>query len=149
LTSPPYPGVHAIYHRWQVQGRKETSAPFWVANVLDGQGGAFYTFGDRRQQNLTGYFEQLRAAFSSIARIADHETLLVQLVAFSDPSWQLPKYLEVMEEADFAEVGFSFPANSPNGRLWRHVPNRKWYADQKGATAGSKEVVLFHKLART
>ncbi|MEJ7631213.1 MAG: DNA methyltransferase [Rubrobacteraceae bacterium] len=149
LTSPPYPGVHAIYHRWQVQGRKETPAPFWIANALDGQGGAFYTFGDRRQQNLTGYYEQLRAAFSSIARIADHETLLVQLVAFSDPSWQLPKYLEIMQEANFAEVGCPFPVASPDGRLWRYVPNRKWYADQRGATASSKEVVLFHRLART
>ncbi len=147
LTSPPYPGVHAIYHRWQVQGRKETPAPFWIANALDGQGGAFYTFGDRRQQNLTGYYEQLRAAFSSIARVADHETLLIQLVAFSDPSWQLPKYLEVMEEANFAEVSHPFPTDSPDGRLWRYIPNRKWYADHKGATAGSKEVVLFHKLA--
>lgn len=31
LTSPPYPGVHVLYHRWQVQGRKETPAPFWIA----------------------------------------------------------------------------------------------------------------------
>jgi hypothetical protein len=149
LTSPPYPGVHAIYHRWQVQGRKETPAPFWIANTLDGQGGAFYTFGDRRQQNLAGYYGQLRAAFNSLARVADRETLLVQVVAFSDPSWQLPKYLKVMEEADFTEFETPFPANSPDGRLWRYVPNRKWYADQKGATAGSKEVVLFHRLART
>ena len=24
LTSPPYPAVHVLYHRWQVKGRKET-----------------------------------------------------------------------------------------------------------------------------
>lgn len=149
LTSPPYPGVHAIYHRWQVQGRKETPAPFWIANTLDGQGGAFYTFGDRRQQNLAGYYEQLRAAFNSVARVVDRETLLIQMVAFSDPSWQLPKYLEVMEEANFTEFESPFPVSSPDGRLWRYVPNRKWYADQRGATASSKEVVLFHKLVRT
>src|SRR5262249_9675855 len=23
VTSPPYPGVHVLYHRWQVDGRKE------------------------------------------------------------------------------------------------------------------------------
>lgn len=148
LTSPPYPGVHAIYHRWQVQGRKETPAPFWIANTLDGQGGAFYTFGDRKQQNLAGYYEQLRATFNSIARVVDRETLLIQMVAFSDPSWQLHKYLEVMEEANFFEFETPFPTSSPDGRLWRDVPNRKWYADQKGTTASSKEVVLFHKLAR-
>ncbi len=149
LTSPPYPGVHAIYHRWQVQGRRETPAPFWIANTLDGQGGAFYTFGDRRQQNLAGYYEQLRATFNSIARVVDRETLLVQMVAFSDPSWQLPKYLEAMEETNFTEFKPPFPTSSPDGRIWRCVPNRKWYADQKGTTASSKEVVLFHKLART
>jgi hypothetical protein len=33
--------------------------------------------------------------------IADHRTLLVQLIAFSHASWQLGKYLEVMEEAGF------------------------------------------------
>lgn len=32
LTSPPYPGVHVVYHRWQILGRKETPAPFWLAN---------------------------------------------------------------------------------------------------------------------
>ncbi|HEV8583282.1 MAG TPA: DNA methyltransferase, partial [Thermoanaerobaculia bacterium] len=24
LTSPPYPGVHVLYHRWQIKGRRET-----------------------------------------------------------------------------------------------------------------------------
>lgn len=147
LTSPPYPGVHVLYHRWQVQGRKETPAPFWIANTLDGNGASFYTFGDRRQQNLTRYYEQLSAAFNSIAQVADDSTLLIQLVAFSDPSWQLPRYLRVMEEANFGEVSFPASANCSDGRLWRDVPNRKWYADQRGATAGSREVVLFHKLA--
>ena len=28
ITSPPYPGVHILYHRWQVHGGKETPAPF-------------------------------------------------------------------------------------------------------------------------
>jgi len=30
VTSPPYPGVHVLYHRWQVQGRRETPAPYWI-----------------------------------------------------------------------------------------------------------------------
>jgi hypothetical protein len=30
LTSPPYPGVHVLYHRWQVDGRKETPLPFMI-----------------------------------------------------------------------------------------------------------------------
>lgn len=145
LTSPPYPGVHVLYHRWQVLGRRETPAPFWIANTLDGNGASFYTFGDRQQQNLTRYYEQLYATFSSIAQITDHRSLLIQLVAFSDPLWQLPRYLEVMEQAGFTELESPFPANTPDGRLWRCVPNRKWYADQRGITAGSNEAVLFYR----
>ena len=38
LTSPPYPGIHMLYHRWQVDGRKESPAAFWIANKLDGAG---------------------------------------------------------------------------------------------------------------
>jgi hypothetical protein len=38
VTSPPYPGVYVLYHRWKVRGRKESPAPFWVADCVDGQG---------------------------------------------------------------------------------------------------------------
>ena len=38
VTSPPYPGVHVLYHRWQVDGRKEAPLPFMIANKLDGAG---------------------------------------------------------------------------------------------------------------
>lgn len=145
LTSPPYPGVHALYHRWQVQGRKETPAPFWIADSLDGNGEAFYTFGDHKRH--TDYYNRVYTAFASLARIADHKTWLVQMVAFSEPSWQLLKYLSVMEKAGFVEVRFPAFANSLDGRLWRCVPNRKWYADQRGAIATSKEVVFFHHLS--
>lgn len=31
FTSPPYPNVHVLYHRWQYRGRKETAAPYWIA----------------------------------------------------------------------------------------------------------------------
>ncbi|MCH8271573.1 MAG: hypothetical protein IH985_10240 [Planctomycetes bacterium] len=33
VTSPPYPGVHILYHRWQVDGRKETDAPYWISGT--------------------------------------------------------------------------------------------------------------------
>jgi hypothetical protein len=146
LTSPPYPGVHVLYHRWQVQGRRETAAPFWIANCMDGNGASFYTFGSREQKDLKGYYEKTFAAFSSLSKIADKTTLLVQLVGFSDLSWQLPKYLSVLEMAGFSEIKYPNFTNSPDGRLWRCIPNRKWYADQRGAIAASKEVVLFHRL---
>ena len=96
---------------------------------------------------LQDIFEKAFAAFSSLSKIADRETILVQLVGFSDPSWQLPKFLSVLEMAGFNEIKFASLANSPDGRLWRCIPNRKWYADQRGDIPPSKEVVLFHRLS--
>jgi len=145
LTSPPYPGVHVLYHRWQVLGRKETPAPFWIAGTQDGHGGAFYTMGDRHRPNLTTYYDQVFQAFHSISQICSKKTMIVQMIAFSEPSWQLPSYLETMTRAGLVEVKLEEMSNSPDGRIWRSVPNRKWYADQRGATGGSTEVVLFHR----
>ena len=147
LTSPPYPGVHALYHRWQVRGRRETPAPFWIANCLNGNGASFYTFGDRKQQNLVSYFEKMRLVFKRLANISNSKTILVQLVAFSSPSWQLPEYLSAIGEAGFVEIFIRGYNNSSDGRIWRVVPNRKFYADYKGLIDASKEVVLLHRLA--
>jgi hypothetical protein len=145
VTSPPYPGVHVLYHRWQVDGRKETAAPFWIANKLDGAGSSYYTMGDRKYPELRSYFENLLASTSSIVRLCDPSTTIVQMVAFSDPSWQLPRYLDVMEEAGLREVFLPALAGNQDGRLWRSVPSRRWYAHQRGETAGSQEVVLIHR----
>jgi hypothetical protein len=149
LTSPPYPGVHVLYHRWQVKGRRETPAPFWIAGSKDGSGAAYYCFGDRHRAALSTYFETARGAFQSIARISTPRTVVVQLIAFSEPSWQLPKYLEIMRETGFVEIPSSDFMRTQEERVWRTVPNRKWYADHKGPLASSKEVVLFHRLANS
>ena len=146
LTSPPYPGIHVLYHRWQVDGRKETPAPFWIANKLDGAGLSHYTMGDRKNPGLRTYFENMQGAFNSISTCLTRNTIVVQMVAFSDPDIYLPRYLEMMEEAGFAEH-FIRHIHSPDGRLWRTVPSRRWYADQRGKTSASQEVVLFHRLA--
>ena len=146
LTSPPYPGVHVLYHRWQVLGRRETPAPFWIAGTLDGAGASYYTFGDRKQNGLRRYYEQAKLAFTSISKIANRDTIVSQMVAFSEPDWQLPAYLRVMHECGFVEQKHPELSNHQDGRAWRSVPNRKWYADKSGATSGSKEVVLFHKV---
>jgi hypothetical protein len=145
LTSPPYPGVHVVYHRWQVRGRRETAAPFWIAGALDGDGSSYYTFGDRKQKDLNGYFENVRLCFESVAKIASDQTLVVQMIAFSEPDRQLPRYLEAMHSAGFEEARLAITADNPQDRVWRPVPGRKWYASQLGATGGSHEVVLFHR----
>jgi DNA modification methylase len=146
LTSPPYPGVHVLYHRWQVDGRKETPAPFWIADQRDGSGESYYTLGSRKAPKLKNYFDNLRASMKSIAAVCSRDTLILQIVAFSQPSWQLPRYLSVVDDAGLAEYFLDDISDSPDGRLWRSVPNRKWHADQKGQTSGSNEVVFFHRL---
>src|SRR5207237_7520769 len=60
LTSPPYPGVHVLYHRWQIRGRQETPAPYWITGMTDGNGASFYTFGDRQEKGLTSYFQSVQ-----------------------------------------------------------------------------------------
>lgn len=147
VTSPPYPGVHVLYHRWQVDGRKEAPLPFMIANKLDGAGSSFYTMGDRKYPELQTYFENIRATMSSVAALADKGTIIVQMVAFSDATWQLPRYLETMEDAGLTEMKLPILKRQGDGRLWRDVPGRRWYSDQRGDTPGSKEVVLIHRKA--
>ena len=58
VASPPYPGVHVLYHRWQIRGRRETPAPFWITALEEGRGSSHYTMGSRRQPNQA-YFTRL------------------------------------------------------------------------------------------
>lgn len=148
VTSPPYPGIHVLYHRWQVDGRKEAPAPFWIANKLDGSGLSYYTMGDRKATELKTYFDNLRKALRSVAALCSEETIIVQVMAFSEPSWQLPRYLSVTDDVGLQELFLPELRNGADGRLWRFVPNRKWHANQKGKTNGSQEVVLFHRLSK-
>jgi DNA modification methylase len=148
LTSPPYPGVHVVYHRWQINGRKETPAPFWLANSRDGAGEAYYCLGRRNETGLKTYFDRLGRAFTSVRGLVGKNSLVVQLVAFSQPEWQLPAYLQAMGDAGFNEL---LPVCETEylfeNRIWRQVPGRKWYANQKGKTESSKEVLLLHMTA--
>ena len=145
VTSPPYPGVHVLYHRWQVDGRKEAPLPFMIANKLDGAGSSFYTMGDRKYPELKTYFENIRTTMSSVAALADERTIIVQMLAFSEPAWQLSRYLKTMEEAGLREMKLPVLKRQGDGRLWRSVPGRRWYSDQRGKTPGSEEVVLIHQ----
>lgn len=140
LTSPPYPGIHILYHRWQVLGRRETPAPFWIANSLDGEGSSYYTLGNRQQDGLIDYFENIKEAFKAISKVCAPETLIIQMLAFSNPDWQMPKYLEVMKSVGLREIILD------SSRIWRDIPNRKWYTQNKRSNASSREVILLHKL---
>ncbi len=123
LTSPPYPGVHVVYHRWQILGRKETPAPFWLANQRDGAGESHYLLGPRDEDELVTYYARLKSVFSSVRSLLDENSIVVQLVAFSDPTWQLKTYLETMESAGFVEAEADCNTIAKvRGRIWREVP---------------------------
>jgi hypothetical protein len=145
VTSPPYPGVYVLYHRWKVKGRKESPAPFWVANCLDGQGQAHYCFGHRKQPGLTNYFTGIRESFAGVRQVIDPSALVVQMVAFSEPDWQLPSFLEAMNSAGFQELMPQSLGILSEGRLWRNVPGRRWFALIQGDLSTSTELVLFHR----
>lgn len=145
VTSPPYPGVHMLYHRWQLHGRREMPAPFLLANCRDGDGISFYSLGHRKEEGLKTYFERLTRIFTAVRPCLKPNALVIQMVAFNKPHWQLPEFLRSMDAAGFRHV---LPASdqTAGSHLWRAVPGRRWYANLNPSTEASKEVVLFHKL---
>jgi len=145
VTSPPYPGLHILYHRWQVDGRRETPAPYWIAGCQDGQGDSYYNFGSRHQPGLHSYFESSLLTLKAIRQVMRKGAYIIQMLSFSDPENHLPRYLANMENAGFKETKFeSDILTESSNRIWRKVPNRKWHANLRGKTSGSKEVVLVH-----
>lgn len=147
VTSPPYPGIHILYHRWQVDGRKETPAPYWIANCYDGKSSAFYNFADRKADAIDDYFDESLRTLRSIRSVMVDGGVIAQLIAFSKPRSQLRKYLQNMKLAGFTEVreiddGIT---STQFRRIWRPVPSRAWYANLKGDTHSSREVVLLHR----
>ncbi|MFG0242230.1 MAG: DNA methyltransferase [Phycisphaerales bacterium JB054] len=140
VTSPPYPGIHMLYHRWQVDGRKETDAPYWIAACNDGQGASYYNFADRRRQAEDRYFAKATETFRATRTVMREGAIMVQMIAFSDPDRQLQRYLRVMDS-----VGFSEFRDKHERRTYRNVPSRSWHATSKGSLPSAREVVLVHR----
>lgn len=152
LTSPPYPGVYVNYHRWKLRGRLETPLPYFIAGQRDGHGLAHYTMAARSDRTQGTYFRQLGAAYSDVAKLCSADTWLLQVVGFNDVDGQLKRYLSTMNRAGFSEVMFDRLATGRDGRLWRDVPGRRWWARAGERSAvvqhTAREVVLIHRLTR-
>jgi hypothetical protein len=152
LTSPPYPGVYVNYHRWKLRGRLETPLPYFIAGQSDGHGLAYYTMAARSDRTQGTYFKQLEAAYSDVAKLCSADTWLVQVVGFNDVDDQLSRYLATMNRAGFNEVTLDQLATSEDGRLWRDVPGRRWWARAgdryEVVQHTAREVMLIHQLAR-
>jgi len=149
LTSPPYPGVYVNYHRWKVGGRRETPAPYWVANRQDGHGISHYTMSARNRDSSRKYFEKLRAAYDGLVGLMSDATWLVQVVGFNEGPPQFEQYLDLMAELGLEETKLAELGTDDDGRLWRSVPGRRWWvaAGELAQTAPStaREVVLVHR----
>jgi DNA modification methylase len=146
VTSPPYPGIHVLYHRWQVLGRRETAAPYWITESNDGKGASFYTFCDRRAQDQTPYFDRLRKCFAEVRKVVSDDCVVAQLVGFARPDEQLPLYLAAMSEAGFEQLRFDKGATRPRPEdFWRAMPNRKFYVWLRDSTHQMKEILLVHQ----
>ena len=144
VTSPPYPGVHVLYHRWQIMSRRETPAPYWIIGASDGLPTKEYTMGSRTPYGEDQYFSQLTDAFRAVRPLLADDCLVVQLVAFSNADRQLPRFRESLEQA-----GYAMETPEDTGaeiELVRRVPNRRWYA--RGAeSSGSQELLVFSRPA--
>jgi len=147
VTSPPYPGVHVLYHRWQVLGRRETAAPYWITESNDGQGASFYTFCDRRSRKHDElYFERLQKCYSELRKVVSDDCVVAQLVGFCRPDEQLPLYLNAMTMAGFEEFDFEKAGHRRDREdFWRAVPNRKFYVWLRDSTQQTKEILLLHR----
>lgn len=143
VTSPPYPGVHVLYHRWQVRGRSETPMAYWLADLQDGLGPKHYTMGGRRTSaGEESYFRQTTETWLALRRLLRDDAVVIQLVAFSSPDDQLPKFLASMDAAGFARATDLEPGDP------RQVPNRRWYNRVEPARGWGREVLLAHRPSR-
>jgi SAM-dependent methyltransferase len=146
VTSPPYPGVHMLYHRWQLLGRREMPAPFLLADCRDGDGISFYSLGCRHEERLTTYYDRLTKIYQAVRGCLKPGGLVVQMVAFNRPEWQLPAFLQAMTAAGYHQVLPDTQGRGyEDGFVWRAVPGRRWYAAANKRAASGNEVVLIHR----
>ena len=92
------------------------------------------------------YFDNIRATMSSVAALANERTVIVQMVAFSEPDWQLPRYLETMEQAGLAEMIFRSRGKATAG-YGAACPAAAGTTTSAARHPAAQEVVLFHRKA--
>ena len=146
VTSPPYLGVHVLYNRWQLQGRKELKAPYYLTDCADAGPPARYTLLPRWSKAHQTYFAEVARAFSAVRRVLRPRAMAIQLVSFADASASLPGYLHAMQSAGFDLCETYLHASGDLS--WRAVPGRRWYArvGAAGKSSASQEVLLVHRV---
>lgn len=148
ITSPPYLGVHVLYNKWQLKGRRELRAAFFLCDMHDIGGASAYTIIDRQAKSDDLYYSTLKSSFQAVKKTLTPGAYVIQLVSFDDAEIALPKYLVMMKSAGL-ELCDSYVKDTKELQ-WRSVPGRRWYA-RVGAikdSSASKEVLLVHRVGR-
>jgi len=140
LTSPPYPGVHVLYHRWQIDGRKETSLPYEILGIHNGFGPSHFTLGPRHDDFNEQYFQRLIEIYARLRNNISHDFIVAQIVAFPKPQYQLNQFRSAMNKAGYLELN-NF---NNNKSIVREVPHRRWYTYFSPCNGSSKEFLLLH-----
>lgn len=143
VTSPPYPGISVLYNKWQIHGRRETRLPYWIIDSDQYKSASFYTMGyPKAKKGVETYFRSIEASFTNVRSCVDKGALMIQIVAFGDRRTQFFPYLAAMRNAGFQEIS-NVNQRSFDGRLWREVPNRRWYNRVSAEVTKRKEVIFF------
>jgi hypothetical protein len=145
LTSPPYPGVHVLYHRWQVLGRRETDLPCRLLGIEDARSASHYTMGSRGESENRTYFRHLKTTYGRLRAILGPRCIVAQVLGFSDPGTQIPRFRQIMREAGYDELEYPGDAESVISRI---VPNRRWYSWISPRQHSSREYLFIHRPAR-
>ena len=135
LTSPPYPGVHVLYNRWQIQGRKETPAPYWIIGSADSKSESYSL------PKATWFRKILRKNYCQLLSPwlrFQAQTILVQMVAFSNPDWQMENIWHALMKPALKK---SF---SIHGHLFPQPPLR--YSNRKCMRSSMLALVQIKKL---
>lgn len=143
VTSPPYPGVHVLYNRWQLFGRKETNMPFRLLGFENNCPASFYTMGTRYNLLVKeSYLENMKRILTSLYELLAPAGIIAQVIAFPKNDGHFFEYSELM-----TKIGFSLV--KPHASVVkRHIPNRKWYAQVTNNKRQPIEHIFIHQKNR-
>jgi len=142
LTSPPYPGIHISYNKWQLHGRRDTKLPYWIMNsrppVL-----TKFSYRGEWSRNLVDYYRYMTKVYLKLKPYCSHNCYIVKLLSFRNKNREFRLYREAMENAGLEEIKI---LKKGDGRLWRSVPKRRWQVRySKKKLKSNKEVLLIYR----
>jgi DNA modification methylase len=142
LTSPPYPGIHISYNKWQIHGRRDTKLPYWIMNSKPP---AFTKFSYRgeKARGLNDYYSYMTKVYLKLKPYCSDNCHIVKLLSFRNKAKEFKLYRDAMENAGLEEIKI---LKKGDGRIWRTVPKRRWQARySKKKLKSNKEVLLIYK----